>query len=131
PHASLNPDDCLKSSFDAVCIGEGEYPTLELVEHLERGLSPTGIPNLYLKRGENIERNPTRPFLRDLEGLPFPDRDMWVPWVANPLSRPSVLVGRGCPFQCTYCCNHALGRLAEGRYVRLRSPGTSLTSLSA
>jgi anaerobic magnesium-protoporphyrin IX monomethyl ester cyclase len=122
PHASLNPDDCLKSAFDGVCVGEGEYPTLELVEKLENGRSPTGIPNLYIKRGENIERNPTRPFVQDLDELPFPDREMWIPWVANPLSRPSVLVGRGCPFQCTYCCNHTLGRLSEGKYVRLRSP---------
>lgn len=129
PHASLNPDDCLETSFDAVCIGEGEYPTLELVEQLEKGLFPTGIPNLYIKRGKDIERNPARPFIQDLGALPFPDRDMWAPWVANPLSRPSVLVGRGCPFQCTYCCNHALGRLSEGRYVRLRSPRSIVDEL--
>ncbi|MBU4386534.1 MAG: B12-binding domain-containing radical SAM protein [Actinobacteria bacterium] len=121
-HATLRPDECIESAFDAVCLGEGEYPTLELVEQLESGQPPGGIPNLYIRRGAQIERNEPRPFMEDIDGLPFPDREMWVPWLANPLSRPSILAGRGCPFQCTYCCNHALGRVAEGRYVRLRSP---------
>jgi radical SAM superfamily enzyme YgiQ (UPF0313 family) len=122
PHASLRPDECLEAAFDAVCVGEGEYPTLELVEQLEGGRFPRGIPNFLIKNGDSVETNPTRPFLEDIEALPFPDREMWLPWIANPLSRPSLLAGRGCPFNCTYCCNHALRRLADGRYVRLRSP---------
>jgi anaerobic magnesium-protoporphyrin IX monomethyl ester cyclase len=122
PHATLRPEECLESLFDAVCVGEGEYATLELAEQLESGRFPTAIPNLWIRRGGSIERNPTRPFLEDIDALPFPDREMWLPWMANPISRPSILAGRGCPFQCTYCCNHALRKVAEGRYVRLRSP---------
>ncbi|MDY6795986.1 MAG: radical SAM protein [Actinomycetota bacterium] len=122
PHASLDPEGCLGSAFDAVCVGEGEYPTLELAEQLQSGSYPSGIPNLFIKRGGSIERNQPRPFIEDLDQLPFPDRSMWMPWVAKYPSRPSILVGRGCPFRCTYCCNHALSKLADGRYVRLRSP---------
>jgi len=122
PHASLKPDECLEGPFDAVCVGEGEYATLELVEQLEKGAAPSGIANLLIKSGDDVERNPSRPFLADLDELPFPDRKMWLPWMSNEYSRPSVLLGRGCPFQCTYCCNHALARLTEGKYVRLRSP---------
>jgi len=129
PHASLNPEDCLDSAFDAVCRGEGEYPTLELVEQLEEGRYPSGIPNLYIKNSGKIESNPPRPFNEDLDTLPFPDREMWIPWVANPGSRPSVLVGRGCPFHCTYCCNHALSKVAGGRYVRVRSPHNIVNEL--
>ncbi|MDY6796773.1 MAG: radical SAM protein [Actinomycetota bacterium] len=122
PHASLRPEDCLERAFDAVCVGEGEYPTLELAEQLDGGRFPGGIANLFIKRDGVVEKNPTRPFMEDIDHLPFPDRDMWIPWLANPLSRPSFLGSRGCPFQCTYCCNHALRRLAEGKYVRMRSP---------
>jgi radical SAM superfamily enzyme YgiQ (UPF0313 family) len=129
PHASLRPEECLTAPFDAVCIGEGEYPTLELVEQLEAGKRPAGIPNLYIKDGSRIERNAPRPFLEDIDSLPFPDRGMWLPWLGRALSRPSVLVGRGCPFQCTYCSNHALRRLADGRYVRMRSPENVVSEL--
>lgn len=121
-HVTLDPDSCLDTAFDAVCVGEGEYPVLELVGQLEEGRSPTGIPNLYIRRPDGIEKNPPRPFIEDLDSLPFPDREMWKPWLAWPKSRPSVLVGRGCPFQCTYCCNHALRLQADGKYVRVRSP---------
>jgi len=131
PHATLKPDDCLSEGlFDAVCVGEGEYATLELAEQLQAGKRPSGIPNLLITQpGGAVERNAPRPFLEDLEGLPFPDREMWMPWVANPTSRPSILVGRGCPFNCTYCCNHALRKVAPGKYVRLRSPRNIVAEL--
>ena len=45
-HPSLNPVECIKDSFDALCIGEGEYPTLELVEQLQNGQEPSMISNL-------------------------------------------------------------------------------------
>jgi anaerobic magnesium-protoporphyrin IX monomethyl ester cyclase len=32
------------------------------------------------------------------------------------------LGGRGCPYDCTYCSNHALRKAAKGNYVRMRSP---------
>ena len=123
PHATLRPDECLQAAFDAVCVGEGEQATLELVEQLEAGRRPSGIPNLSIKTEDgSVERNEPRPFIDDINSVPFPDRDMWLPWVANPLSRPSVLAGRGCPFDCTYCSNHALRKVAGGKYVRMRSP---------
>ncbi|RJP33561.1 MAG: radical SAM protein [Actinobacteria bacterium] len=133
PHATLRPDDCLAEGlFDAICVGEGEYPTLELVRQLAAGHYPSRIPNLIIRRPDgSVERNEPRPFLQDLDELPFPDREMWMPWVANPTSRPSVLVGRGCPFSCTYCSNHALRRTSPGKYVRLRSPRNVAEEISA
>lgn len=124
PHVSLNPEKVLLDDFDALCIGEGEHPTLELVSQLEKGISPSGIPNLWIKHGSEIKKkNQTRPFLQDLNSLPFPDREMWQEWIEEgPESKCSVLLGRGCPFQCTYCCNHSLKKLASGAYVRYRSP---------
>jgi len=133
PHATLKPDECLAEGvFDAVCVGEGEYPTVELAQQLDMGFFPSAIPNLYIKRPDgSVERNEPRPFLQDLDSLPFPDREMWMPWVANPVSRPSVLVGRGCPFSCTYCSNHALRKTSPGRYVRLRSPRNVAREIAA
>lgn len=121
PHVTLNPERAIGDGFDAVCIGEGEYPTLELVEQLDSGQRPTQIRNLWIKDGEKIEKNPTRDFIEDLDSLPFPERGMWDKWIQGALTEHSILLGRGCPFQCTYCCNHALRKVADGRYVRFRS----------
>lgn len=123
PHVSLNPENILSDDFDALCVGEGENAVLELVTQLESNITPSGILNLWIKKGSHIERNPQRPFLQDLDGLPFPDREMWKEWTnEHPGSLAPILLGRGCPFQCTYCSNHALKKLASGAYVRFRSP---------
>lgn len=123
PYASLCPDEVISDPFDALCRGEGEYPALELVKQLERGAIPSGISNLWMKKGDETEINPAGPFISDLDALPFPDRDMWAPWVFGATNtRCSVLLGRGCPYNCTYCINHAYRKLAAGKYVRSRSP---------
>ena len=134
-HVSLVPEESMLNIFDALCIGEGEYPTLELVEQLSRGEKPSGIANLWINNNGIIEKNPTRPFLQDLDSLPFPDRDMWLDWIDLPpdasieSTRVIVLVGRGCPFLCSYCCNHALRKLSAGPYVRMRSPANIVAEL--
>ncbi|MEW6350141.1 MAG: radical SAM protein [Thermodesulfobacteriota bacterium] len=122
-HASLNPDHALTfPAIDAICLGEGEKAVLELAAHIERAQEPSSIPNLWLKRSGTgvIERNALAPFNEDLDSLPTVDRDLWRHWIDEPDDEPSILVGRGCPNNCSYCSNHALRRLAAGRYVRYR-----------
>jgi anaerobic magnesium-protoporphyrin IX monomethyl ester cyclase len=123
-HATLNPTEVINDSFDAVCIGEGEYPVLELCFQIEANIMPQGIANLWIKSpGGKIERNSPRPFLQELDSLPFPDRTIWTSWMKEQLADElTVLLGRGCPYGCTYCCNHALKKVAPGKYVRFRSP---------
>lgn len=129
PHVSLNPEECIKDSFDALCVGEGEDAVLELVTQLESGTKPSKIPNLWIKTGGAIEKNPPRPFLPNLDRLPFPDRAMWQEWIQEPDSVFPLLLGRGCPFLCTYCCNHALRKLADGEYVRQRSTANIMAEI--
>ena len=129
-HVTLNPDDAFPGPFDAACIGEGEYPTLELVRAIGRRADITGIANLWVKTPDGIVKNPPRPFLENLNELPFPDRDIWSAWVdEQPGNYIPILLGRGCPYNCTYCCNHALRRVATGAYVRFRSPENIISEL--
>ncbi|MFX0132299.1 MAG: B12-binding domain-containing radical SAM protein, partial [Candidatus Hodarchaeota archaeon] len=121
PHVSLNPNEPINDVFDAVCIGEGEYPTLELIDQLNMGKKPIKIKNFWIKNDQKIEKNPTRDFIQDLDQLPFPDRKIWQKWIKWPNTPHSILLGRGCPFNCTYCSNHGLRKLASGKYVRFRS----------
>jgi len=121
-HITLNPDEEYLSLFDAICIGEGEYPMLELVENLERNKPIDSIQNLWVRTPSGIKKNPTRPFIQNLDELSFSYREMWQDWILNPTTKPAVLLGRGCPFGCTYCSNHSLRTVSAGKYVRMRSP---------
>lgn len=132
-HVSIFPKEEYLNIFDAICIGEGEYPILELVQALEKQVIPSGIKNLWLKipdkslpEGWRIEKNPTRNFIEDLDSLPYMDREIWQKFIPDEAfkenQRPSVVIGRGCPFNCNYCCNHALKKISGGKYARYRSP---------
>ena len=123
-HASLSPDQAIKCpNVDAICVSEGDFAVVELARQLEEGKRPTGISNLWIRHPETgeIEKNPTAPFNEELDTIPYVDRTLWEPWIVNPHEEASVLVGRGCPYKCTYCSNHAMEELAEGSYVRYRS----------
>ncbi|GHU69149.1 B12-binding domain-containing radical SAM protein [Bacteroidia bacterium] len=120
-HLTLNPHEKYLAVFDAFCVGEGEYATLELVNKLGTKENISDIANLWLKTPEGIVKNPVRPFIDPLDQLPPPDREMWQEWILEPNTRLTLLVGRGCPFNCTYCCNHKLKKVSSGKYVRLRN----------
>lgn len=132
-HASLDSEEAIKTpNLDAICVGEGDRSTIDLARRMETGEPLTGIPHLWLKRPDGtVEKNPPAAFDQDLNSLPYIDREMWEPWVAHPDQYPSVLLGRGCPFRCTYCSAHAMQRLAEGRFVRFRSPDNIVGEIAA
>ncbi len=126
PYATLCPEEVIKAeSIDAVCVGEGEEPLVEICDRLERGEEITSIENMWVKRGGQIFRNPTRPFIRDLDSLPFPDIDLFdVPNLTT--SHQGVacfMASRGCPYNCSYCCSYKLSKAQKGKYVRFKSVG--------
>lgn len=124
-YATLSPQNAIEmDAINAICIGEGERAVLELASRLEKGENPSRIHNLWIKNGEKkgIEKNVQDPFIQDLDSIPMLDRGLWEKWVVDMDYVPAVLVGRGCPFRCTYCSNHALSEISEGKYVRFRSP---------
>lgn len=132
-HASLAPEDAIASTaFDAICIGEGDEACVQLAAQLAAGRAPSGIANLWLRDRASgmIERNPTAPFRGRLDDVPFINRRHWTRWICDPDHSSVVVMGRGCPYRCTYCSNHALGTLAEGRYVRMRSVPNILAEIT-
>ena len=134
-HPTLDPE-CLADvrGLDAVCVGEGEQPLLELVEALRDGRSPDGIPNLWLKKPDGrIVRNPTRPFCENLDGLPFPDRELfdYQAIVNSDFNTALFMFSRGCPYNCTFCSNHALRGKQAGTYVRFRGVDNCLAEIRA
>ncbi len=127
-HATLVPEEVINhSSIDMVCRGEGEYALLELLEGMEQDRETVAIKNIWFKRNGKIIRNGMRPLIEDLDRLPFLDRNSFN--YQEQLNRygPKRYLGmmgsRGCPFNCSYCSNHAFRMLYPNkeRYFRWRS----------
>lgn len=125
-HPTLVPEETLAiPGVDLVCVGEGEGAIVDLAEALAAGRSPAGIANLWWKQPNGrIERNPLRPLV-DLDRLPFPDRELYDYAHLHHERRgeATMMVSRGCPYRCTYCCNEALREVYRGlgKAVRFRS----------
>ncbi len=127
-HPTLNTNSSLEESdLDAVCIGEGEEPLLELCKHLERGASilENNIKNIvYKDHSRTIKHNALNPVMSssELNQLPYPDRELFDDNKICDMNRPIVFVSRGCPYNCTYCCNEVLRKkTGNGKAVRTRS----------
>lgn len=107
---------------DFLVIGEGEEAMLELVTALETGKDPSGIANLWFNDHGRIVRNPARPFLEDLDTLPFPDRGLY--HQENAVFG-IIMATRGCPFSCKYCVSGTVLKHSAPNfrhYYRLRDP---------
>lgn len=135
-HATLAPDECAQApEVDIVVVGEGEYPTLELCDALLRGRDFRSIANLWVRDGNGgWRRNPTRPLIEDLDVLPLPSYNIYDARRLYDIAIDTgpVMLSRGCPYQCAYCCNHQLKRAYPNpkRYARFRSPQRSISYIA-
>lgn len=123
PHATFFPEFIEYDGVDVICKGEGEYPTLELVEGIEKGTDYTKIQNLWVKKDGKITKNACRPFIEDLDALPFPAKEAFLNRCEEVKNGNLLytMAGRGCPYNCNFCFNHVIKKMADGKYVRWRS----------
>jgi anaerobic magnesium-protoporphyrin IX monomethyl ester cyclase len=134
PHPTFFPEMINEPGVDAICIGEGEYATLDMLNALQDGTDITCIPNWHVKVDGQVHRNGLRPLLGEaqLDALPFPDRKLL--YDAHPASgrtriRP-IITGRGCPYDCSFCFNKAYSELYPGgKRARQRTPGRVLQEI--
>jgi radical SAM superfamily enzyme YgiQ (UPF0313 family) len=133
-HPSLNPEDAIaRPDIDAICIGEGEAAAVAFAGAVERGERPGGIPGLWIKSrgGSGLDQTPPAPFQSDIDAFPMVDLRHWAPWVNEADRSFRVVIGRGCPYGCTYCSNHALKNVTTGKYVRFRAPEKIVDEINA
>lgn len=106
-HVTMVPEEVTaQNHFDYVCVGEGDYALLELVNRLERGEDTTSVPNLRMIRDGKTIVNPVAPF-PDLASLPPLDYDLFDVGHIVKVKKGwmGLLTSRGCPYKCTYCFN--------------------------
>jgi radical SAM superfamily enzyme YgiQ (UPF0313 family) len=121
------PDVVNQPGVDIVCVGEGEKPLLQLLKQFDGNISSIkDVPNLLIKNGKTIIKNPVCPLLTEgeLSDLPFSDRTHYEKYpVLRKNPHKKVWTSRGCPYNCSYCFNHAYKEIykGQGKLVRQRS----------
>jgi len=129
--ATYAPDIALaEPTVQYLCRGEGEGALVDLCRALSTGQDPSGIANLWVKRGDTIIKNEMRAAL-DVDQLPIQDLSIFEP---QTLFRPlagkiwrmaPIETQRGCPYKCTFCNspsnNDVYKESDAGRFYRKRS----------
>jgi len=106
--------------LDVVVRKEGENTLLELVQRLEAGKSYSDVIGTTCRKGTGLVRNPDRPFIENLDELPFPARHFWPIECLQKYGTMifDVVTSRGCVQWCSFCIEVR----AHGRKYRVRSP---------
>lgn len=111
------------TNADAVVIGEGELPFLNLIRALDSGVSLDTVKGIAYRNGQDIMVNEREKPIADLNSIPFPYYDILpMEYYVNkklyhmtPVDRMIYVVGnRGCNYACNFC-----QRLEKG--IRFRS----------
>jgi anaerobic magnesium-protoporphyrin IX monomethyl ester cyclase len=114
--------------IDFGLIGEAEQSLVDLLDHIAGGAPGTeAIDGLVWRRDGQVVENEKRAFIKDLDALPFPARDLIDTRRAMTTgsrlyglgNRPalSLLTSRSCPNKCAFCnmwMVHGLGWRPRG-----------------
>jgi len=133
PHASGYPKEVLGDpNFDLSVVGEGEETFLEILQRMDKRLPLRGIRGTAYRDDGKIHLAPPRPFIEDLDSLPFPAWDLVDVEAychslrATPFGLArymNIYTSRGCPYHCNYCHN------INGKRFRARSPENVLEEI--
>jgi radical SAM superfamily enzyme YgiQ (UPF0313 family) len=131
-HVNCDPEGVLKSpSVDFVVLGEGEVRFPLLLQYIRKGRleSIEQIDGIGYRRDGEIRVNPIQHFIRDLDSLAHPARELLDPDRYRIGKRRSTMMitSRGCPHGCVYCSAH----LVMGPFFRSRTPEAVLKEMMA
>ena len=114
-HSSVMPQRTLEEIPDAnfIIVGEGEESTVELLNALAQGKHDfSGVKGLAWRNNGRIMFNGFREPIRDLDGLPFPDRSLIdqslyraQSFLSHSTKAGTVYTSRGCPGRCVFCAS--------------------------
>ncbi|GJQ57626.1 MAG: radical SAM protein [Candidatus Scalindua sp. AMX11] len=132
-HAGLLPELTLGfPQIDAVCIGEGEFSTLDYMQNfaaISNGVTPVLNGVVYKQNGCCIGDLTNYTTNEDLDSFPFPDKDLFYRQDPSMQSHYFVQCSRGCPYRCSFCVNDRLNEVVSGKRFRSRSPENIIDEL--
>lgn len=108
---------------DYAIKGDGEVTLTELLDTLEKGGDFARIDGLLWRDAEGgIVQNPPRAAWRDLDALPFPDReglDMQGYFTAGmeEAKCTTLVSSRGCPYSCPFCSTYSTFRTRSPKNI--------------
>ena len=113
-YATFNPERILRKypSVDVIARGEGENTILELESCLRNTGKLKEVRGITFRNEKRIVSTPERPLIKDLDSLPFPDRELidvdYHSIIAGanvaPKKFTSIVSSRGCVYGCRFCC---------------------------
>lgn len=133
-HVSATPEESLglSQSIDAIARREYDNTLLELANLIKaEGVRPgvgklKAVKGLSFRSDGQILHNPDRPFIKDLDSLPFVSevykRHLNVEkyfYSITQYPEITIVTGRGCPHRCSYC---VYPQTMFGHLFRHRSP---------
>ncbi|MBW2617537.1 MAG: radical SAM protein, partial [Deltaproteobacteria bacterium] len=132
-HPTLNPDVVVETeALDAVFVGESELAFVDFLKVMENGESYKDENNLAYAEDGKLVRNPLKPLIKNLETLPFPDKQVY-PYKETIDNKGHASFGfsRGCPYSCTFCSNHAIASIygLKKNTPRFRSVNSSIREI--
>lgn len=120
PHVTAVPKETMEAcpSIDFSVIGEGEITILEILDKLSKGEELKDVKGIAYRGEDKVKITAPRPFIEDLDILPFPARDLALPLEKYSLApsdykrKPAttMITSRGCPYNCVYCNKAIFGR---------------------
>ena len=107
--------------LDSVTLFEGEYSFLELVQNIYAGKDWKNIQGIAYKENGNIVSNPLRPLENDLDNFPPPVRQPLKTYAFGK-KYATILAGRGCHYNCSFCSIREFYSRPPGHVKRIRRP---------
>jgi anaerobic magnesium-protoporphyrin IX monomethyl ester cyclase len=132
-HPTVMPESILETdAIDAFFIGESEISFEEFLNKVQEQQDFYDTPNLCYNENGIVKSNHLHPLIEDLDSLPYPDKISY-PYV-DTVSQYGVapfMFSRGCPYLCSYCCNHTIARIynLKRNTPRYRSPESSIREI--
>jgi anaerobic magnesium-protoporphyrin IX monomethyl ester cyclase len=107
--------------LDSVVLFEGEYTCLELVKAIASGQDWRHIQGIAYRDDGQIIATPLRPLEPDLDTFPPPVRPPLREYVLGK-KHATILAGRGCLYNCSFCSIRQFYSTPPGPVKRLRRP---------